>query len=327
MPRTAFVTGGTGFVGINLLHALCEQGWSLTALHLPSSNLGHIQDLPLTLVEGSITDKASLERGMPKGTEVVFHLAGDTNQWARHNDRQRKINVDGTRHMIEVAAAKGVKTFVHTSSIAAWGNVSGLTDEQTPQLGNRSWVNYEKTKWEGEQEALKGIEKGLKVVVINPGAIVGPYDTSSWASMFFALRDGKMPGVPPGTNSFVHVQDVVAALILAVDKGQNGHNYLLAGENLSQQEYVAEVVKLMGMTRVPPKIPAWVLRILARLTTFGASLTGKEPTMTPEIIDFMSRPHYAFSNAKALKELGYTMTPWRQGVAESHQWLIKEGLL
>ena len=206
MKKTAFVTGGTGFLGINLIRALCEKNWSVTALHRPTSNLKYLKDLPIKLAEGSITAKASLEKAIPQNTEVVFHLAGDTNMWSKNNARQTAINVDGTRNMIDVSVAKGVATFIHTSSISAWGSATGLIDENTSQQAENSWINYERTKWLGEQEALKGIEKSLKVVIINPGSIVGPFDTNSWAKMFFALRDGQVPGVPPGDNSFVHVK-------------------------------------------------------------------------------------------------------------------------
>ncbi len=111
MGRTAFVTGGTGFIGINLIELLVSEGWDVTALHRPTSNLGYLKRLPIKLVEGSITDRASLERAIPRGTEVVFHVAGDTSFWSKKNAQQNAINIDGTRNMVEVSAAKGVADF------------------------------------------------------------------------------------------------------------------------------------------------------------------------------------------------------------------------
>ncbi|MEL6673011.1 MAG: NAD-dependent epimerase/dehydratase family protein [Bacteroidota bacterium] len=327
MPRTAFVTGGTGFLGINLLHALAAQGWELTVLHRKTSKLTYIQDLPIKLVEGSITDKASLQAAIPQDTEVVFHLAGDTNMWSKYNDRQREINVDGTQYMIEVALEKGVNTFIHTSSIAAWGEVKGVTKEDTPQLGASSSVNYERTKWEGEQIAKAAADKGMKVVIINPAGIVGKYDAQSWAQIFFALRDGKMPGVPPGDNSFVHVDDVVTAHIMAVDKGRNGENYLVTGQPGTIQDLAVAVANEMGMKKVPPKMPKFLLSVPAHLMGFFGRITGIEPTMTPEIVSFMSRKDYAFSQEKAIREFGYTSKPWQEGIRDCHQWLKEEGLL
>ncbi|MFK7923846.1 MAG: NAD-dependent epimerase/dehydratase family protein [Bacteroidia bacterium] len=327
MSRTAFVTGGTGFLGINLLHKLCEQGWKVSALHRPSSELKYIQHLPIQLVEGSITDKASLIAGIPMGTEVVFHLAGDTNMWRPNNKRQTLINVEGTRNMIEAAAAQNVKTFIHTSSISAWGDVKGMIDESVPQRGEQAWINYEKTKWQAEQIAFQGRSLGLKVVSINPAAIVGPFDLNTWGQMFFAIQANKVPGIPAGSNSYVHVDDVVEAHIAAVDKGQDGHNYIVSGENAPIQTLVAEIAQSMGITKIPKQIPGPILKFIARLSSLGGRIIGKEPTITPEIANFMSRQDYAFDNSKALRELGYQMRPWREGVQANYEWLKKEQLL
>ncbi|MEO0897866.1 MAG: NAD-dependent epimerase/dehydratase family protein [Bacteroidota bacterium] len=327
MARTAFITGGTGFVGINLIKALLKEDWKLTVLHRPTSNLTYIKDLPIDLVEGSITDKASLETAIPQGTEVVFHVAGDTNMWSKYNDRQTEINVAGTQHMVDVALAKGVKTFIHTSSIAAWGPVSGLTTEETPKRGHTSILNYERTKLKGEEIAKKGMEHGMKVVVINPAAVVGRYDAGTWAQMFFALKNGEVPAVPAGGNNFVHVDDVVNAHILAVDKGQNGHNYILGGENGRQIDLVKEMAQLMGLEKFPSEAPRFLLKVFAQASLLSASIKGVEPTITPEVADFMTRKDYRFSNEKALKELGYSSKDWRYGVKDCYDWLVEEGKL
>ena len=120
MGRTAFVTGGTGFIGINLIELLVNEGWEVTALHRATSDLTYLKRLPIALAEGSITDRGSLEAAIPEGTEVVFHVAGDTSFWSKKNAMQDAINIDGTRNMVEVSAKKGVRTFIHTSSNSVW---------------------------------------------------------------------------------------------------------------------------------------------------------------------------------------------------------------
>ena len=327
MSKTAFVTGGTGFLGINLIKVLCKANWQVTALHRSTSNLKYIKEFPVQLVEGSITDKASLIKAIPENTEVVFHVAGDTSAWSKKNTTQTAIHVDGTRNIIEVAVDKDVKTFIHTSSVSVWGQSKGVIDEETPQLGATSWINYEKTKWQAEQLAFKGMDEGLKVVSVNPGSIVGAYDTRTFATLFYALRDGKLPGIPPGTCPIVHVNDVVQAHILAVEKGQSGHRYIIVGEHISMKDFITEVAHLMGQSKVPSEMPGFVLKIVGRLAAFGAHFTGKEPTLTPEIADMLTRKDFQFSNVKALKKLGYQITPWKLGVKDCYEWLVKEGLL
>jgi nucleoside-diphosphate-sugar epimerase len=326
MARTAFVTGGTGFIGINLIELLVEEGWQVTALHRPTSNLTYLKRFPITLVEGSITDRESLESAMPERTEVVFHVAGDTSFWKKKNAQQNAINIDGVRNMVEVSAAKGVKTFAHTSSNSVWGRVKGVITEDTPAEGKSSWINYERSKHLGEIEALKGVELGMKVVVLNPTEVLGPYDANNWGRLFLLLRDGALPAVGRSTVSTTHVHDVVRAHLDAVDKGRNGERYLLAGEEHALVELAAAMAALSG-AKVPREAPGWVLKIYARISVLIAALTGKEPDVTPELAEAAASKGATFRSDKAIRELGYRIQPMSVCVRDTYDWLVKEGLL
>ncbi len=327
MSRTAFVTGGTGFIGLNLIEQLVQEGWQVTALHRPASNLEYLQRFPVALVTGSITEPATLEQAIPTGTNVVFHLAGSTNQWSKRNVEQTAINVDGTRHMVEAAVRKEVPTFIHTSSVAAWGRAKGTIDEATPQQGATSWINYERSKWAGEQEALKGVEKGMKVVVLNPAGVAGPYDAQTWGRLFFLMRDGKLPGTPPGDGSFNHVHEVVRAHISAVERGRGGQRYILGGEDTSFPEVFQEIARLLDISKTPPRLPAMLIRTVARLSAFAANFTGKEPDITPEGAAITTGKGVRYSSDKAIAELGYRLRPWTDAFRDCYEWLKAEGKL
>lgn len=326
MKKNAFVTGGTGFLGINLIEQLLTDGWQVTALHRPNADLTYLKRFRVALIEGAIDDKASLEKAMPVNLDAVFHVAGDTNMWKKHNERQTRCNVAGTRNLVEVAINKKARCFIHTSSISAWGPVSGLIDEQTPQQGSTSLVNYEKTKWAGEQEALKAMQSGMKVVVMNPATIVGPYDKNTWGRAFFSLLKGEVPLTPSGNTSIVHVHEVVKAHIASVDKGQNGHNYILGGINSSFPEFFGEIAALLGK-KLPTIASPGLFKGLATLLEFGARFTQKEPPVTPELAEITSRKDYRFSSEKAQRELGLCNIPIKTCVNDNYQWLINEGLL
>lgn len=326
MPNTAFVTGGTGFIGINLIELLVEEGWDVTALHRATSDLTYLKRFPVHLAEGSVTDRASLERAIPDGVDVVFHVAGDTNFWSKRNALQNAINIDGTRNMVEVSAAKGVSTFIHTSSISAWGRVTGEVTEDTPQEGGRSWINYERTKYLGEREALKGVNLGLKVVVLSPADTLGPYDAGTWGRMFFLLRDGALPAISAGGVSATHVHDIVRAHLSAVDKGRNGENYLLAGESCDFVDFVGDAARISG-AKAPRTVPAWALKIYARISVMIAAITGKEPDATPELAEQRTTTGVIYRSDKAIKELGYRIQPRAVGIRDNYEWLVKEGLL
>ena len=328
MTKTAFVTGGTGFIGANLIKSLVDLGWKVTALHRKTSNLKYLREFGVQLAEGSITDKPSLMDAILADTEVVFHVAGDTSSWSKLRAQQTAIHVVGTRHMIDVAAEKGVKTFIHTSSVSVWGPPpKGTINEDTPQQGATSWINYEKTKWQAEQIALGGVEKGMKVVCINPAAVVGPYDIKTYATIFFALRDGELPGIAPATCPIVHVNDVVQAHIQAVTKGRSGHRYIVVGDHIPMRVLVAEMARLMGKAKLPPVLPRLALKIFGRLSVIGAYFTGKKPTITPEVAEMLTRTDFEFSNEKAISELKYEPKSWQEGVQDSYEWLVKEQLL
>jgi len=325
-PKTAFVTGGTGFIGINLVELLVREGWEVTALHRATSNLTYLKRFPVALTQGSITDRESLDRAIPEGTDVVFHVAGDTSFWSKRNAQQTANNVDGTRNMVEAAASKGVGTFIHTSSNSAWGRVKGIVTEETPLLGKDSWINYERSKHLGELEALEGTKRGMKVVVLNPADVVGPYDANTWGRLFFLLRDGALPAVPPGMSSVTHVHDVVRAHLDAVHEGRSGERYLLAGEDCPTADFVAEVARVSG-AKAPRTAPAWALRLFGRASVMVAALTGKEPDLTPEIAAMAAEVGTTYRSDKAIRELGYRIQPMATAVADNYEWLVSEGLL
>ena len=136
MPRTAFVTGATGFLGLNLVDALLESNWHVVALHRKTSNVAPLRARGADLVEGTLDDRPSLERAIPEHCDAAFHVAGNISLWSKNDAQQTKDNVDGTRNVASAALARKAKRFVHTSSVAVWGAQEHLPyDETCPQRG------------------------------------------------------------------------------------------------------------------------------------------------------------------------------------------------
>lgn len=324
MARTAFVTGGTGFVGLNLVQRLKAEGWDVTALHRPSSDLTFLKRFSPTLVVGEITNQASLEAAIPQGTDTLFHVAGNTNMWRRRNAEQTRDNVEGTRNVVEAALKRGVRRLIVTSSISAYGGVSGAVSEETPSRAERSRVNYELTKWQAQEVARAATSRGLEVVIMQPGAILGPYDIGTWSRMFLMVRDGKLPGVPPAQLSFAHVAEVVGAHIAAADRATNGSQYILAGENRSMLDLVTEISLLLGKPAPKGEMPALLLQVVAYAGDFMSNFTGKEPAITPEIANGLGGS-FTVTSAKAQKELGYKIVPLRTMVKDCYDWMKAEG--
>lgn len=326
MKKRAFVTGGTGFIGTNLIKELIDIDWEITALHRPQSDLSKLKSLPVNLVEGSITNLSSLQKAIPEDTEVVFHLAGDTNMWSQNNDRQTEINVGGTKNMIQTSIQKNVQTFIHTSSVSAWGKMNGMITEETSQYGGESWVNYEQTKWLSEREALKARNHDIKVVIMNPAMVVGPHDANNWGRLFFALRDDNLPGVTRGNISVAHVEEVAKAHISAVDQGSDGERYILGGQKCTFAEFVSIIGEVSDISAQPKIIPAPILKLVAYFQAGISYFTGNEPDLTPELAKLMTR-NVVYSSNKAKRELGYSIPPVKKSVQDCYEWLVQEELL
>lgn len=326
MRATAFVTGATGFVGLNLVEELARQGWRVIALHRTGSDTRHLQRLPAERVAGDITDAGSVLRAMPPGVDAVFHVAGDTNLWSRNNAAQDRVNIDGTRHLVDAALERGAKRFLHTSSISAYGLQRGRLDERTPQLGKYSAVNYNRSKHLAEEAVRAGLARGLDAVILNPGAILGPYDTRNYARLATLVAAGRLPGVPPGALPFCHVREVVKAHVAAFATGRKGENYLLGGTDASFLELVQAIGAALGRPVPSRPTPAWLLRLLGAAGALGGALSGRQPTLTPETARQATR-ELSCDCSKAMRELGYRAVPLREMVADCIGWMIAEGLL
>jgi nucleoside-diphosphate-sugar epimerase len=322
--RAAFVTGATGFVGLNMVKELTIRGWDVTALHRPSSDLKLLKRFRAKLAVGALTEPSSLMAAIPQGTDTIFHVAGNTSMWRQGNAEQTRDNVDGTRNVVEAALAKGVRRLIVTSSISAYGPVDGEITEETPSLAARSGINYQKSKWQAQELARAAVAKGLEVVIMQPGAIIGPYDIGTWSRLFLMIRDGKLPGVPASLLTFTHVREVVAAHIAAADKGHNGSSYLLGGENRTMLELVREISALLGKPAPTKETSLGLLRVAAVVGDLASRFTGKAPPITPEMTDSMSRK-VSTASAKAQRELGYRIVPLKDMVKDCYDWMVAEG--
>ena len=324
--KTAFVTGGTGFVGLNLIDALNSAGWSVTALHRPGADTTELAALGAKLAPGDIVDAASLSRAIPEGVDAVFHVAGSINVWRTKNDEQTRINVDGTRNMVEAALAAKAKRFVHVSTLSTFGDQDGPISEDTPQHAAGSWINYERTKWQAEQEVKKGVAKGLHGVIVCPCAIVGPRDRHGWARLYHDIALEKVPAIPPGGGTFNDVRAVAEGLIAAAEKGRAGEIYILSGERLSFQDIFNMAAAEFGVA-APKKIaPKALLYVMGWISDMVGRLTGKEPDMTPEMASIMCGWKIC-NSTKAERELGYRPRPIKQALHDSIAWLQERDLL
>lgn len=326
------VTGGNGFLGTNIVHALLEDNekYEIRAFGLPKDPTKYIEHERVEIVTGDVLNHDDVNRAV-KGVDYVIHSAGDTSQWRKRFKLQRKINIQGTLHVVEAAIKEKVKRFVHTATIDTIGiNPDGLTDEFWTEFTYAGTKNvYAESKRVAEKLIFTYIEKGLlDAVVINPGSMIGPYDhTLQYGRLFGELQRGEVPGIPCGGVSWGHVTEVAKAHVTALKHGRIGERYICAGENVSYEEVFKEIADVVGAKK-PPKIifPKWMLVLYGALCEFVSIFTNKPPEINPGHARYMSM-FPAMDSTKAQKELGYQIIPVKIMIKDAYDWYVENGFL
>lgn len=325
--RIAFITGATGFLGLNVVDALLAERWHVVALHRSGSNVARLRERGVTLAEGALDDRAALERAIPEGCDAVFHVAGNVSMWSGHDAQQTRDNAEGTRNVAAAALARGVRRFVHTSTVAVWGRQARVPfDETAPQNGGTSRMNYARSKLRGEEEVRAAIGRGLDAVILNPCHIVGRYDVNGWSKMIPLVVTHKLPAVPPGRGSFCDAGAVARAHVAAVGRGRTGENYLLGGPEETYMNVVSTIGDLVGAKAPQRTAPLWLLHGLAAMGSVTSKMTRREPAMTPEMVEGLIHTEVVDSS-KAIRELNYETISLRAMLESALAWQIETGIV
>ena len=323
--KTAFVTGGAGFLGRNLVEELLGAGFEVVVFDRVSPDV-MLLERGVSFVQGDLTDASACERAMPEAVDAVFHVAADTTHWKLGDAQQTKVNVDGTRAVAAAAIRRRAGRFILTSSIAAFGFQRERITEDTVSTALHASINYFRSKRRAELEVFQAVERGLDAVILNPANIIGRYDTSGWSRFFRLIDEGSLPGVPSGSGSFCHAREVSRAHVAAFECGRTGHHYLLGGVDATFLEVVQRIGALLDRPVPKRPIPAFVSKAAGRLSFWGSYLTRREPDLTPEKAELLSADLLCSSD-KAEKELAYKPIALQVMLEDCHRWLCEEGLI
>lgn len=327
VAQHALVTGASGFVGINLLHELLQQGWQVSIFCRPESNLQYLPEADIRVHFGDLTDAASLNKALAPQPDCIFHCAADTSVWSGHRQRQNRVNIDGTGNVVAAAVRHGIGKLVYTSSFATWGFQSQCFDEHSPPVTNAHWINYVRSKAHARDIVLDAVAKhGLHALILCPGHILGPYDQHNWSRLFIMLAQQRLPGVPPGSGAFADVQEVARAHVMAASVGQPGEQYLLGGHSVSYLQLLQRAAAMLGVAAPQRSTPAWLLHALARILQVPGMISGKEPHITPEGAAMVTA-HMQCDSSKAMQMLGYRQTAIDVLLRKTLDWLAAEQLL
>lgn len=321
------VTGSTGFVGISLCLELARRGHQVNALARSANRGFSLHRRGIQVVRGDVEDPTSLLKAT-EGCEVVYHLAAHTGIWSRDHDLSYKVNVAGTRNVLEAALKAGVRKVVITSTAGVMGpspRKGVLVDEETN--AEPYWAtDYERTKREAEKLAFSYLEKGLDVVVVNPSRVYGPgllNESNSVTKLVKLYLEGKwrfIPGSGESHGNYVFIDDVVQGHLLAMEHGKAGERYILGGENLSYNQLFRQIGQVTGKNRRMFHLPLGPMLLFARFQEWMAEVSGKKPLIVPALVKKYSMD-WNLSSKKAQTELGYTFTPFDEGLRKTLEWM------
>ena len=322
------ITGATGFVGSAVARSFAARGHALRLLVRRGSDRSNIAGLEAELVEGDLTDPASLARAVA-GCRYMAHVAADYRIWVPDQASMLAANVAGTRALMRAALQAGVERIVYCSSVAALG-LTGTTlpaDERTPVDRATIVGVYKQSKYDAEQSVLGLVTtEGLPAVIVNPAAPVGPRDIKPTPTgrMIADAATGRMPAYVETGLNIVHVEDVAEGHALALERGVIGERYILGGENLTMAALLALVDEVVGRRQRRVRVPVSALWPVAMTAEAIARITGGAPRVARDHLR-MARKTMFFSSAKATAELGYRARPARKAIADAVAWFRAYG--
>jgi len=323
-PVISFVTGATGFVGSAVARVLLNKGHKLRVLSRPGNDRRNLEGLEGTeIIEGDLLYPESYAAAL-HGCDALFHVAADYRIWVPDAASMNRVNIEGTKSLMEAARKAGIKRIVYTSSVATLGCLPDGTpaDEDTPvSLADMVGV-YKRSKFLAE-EAVREMAKrdGLPCVIVNPSTPVGPRDikpTPTGRIIIEAVK-GNMPAYVDTGLNVVHVDDVAIGHWLAYKCGKTGERYVLGGENLGLGEILGMIAEIAGRPAPRIKLPRVPLYPVAAAAELAARFTGREPLITIDGLR-MAKKKMFFSSAKAGRDLGYRPRPAREAISDAIAW-------
>jgi len=322
---TIAITGIAGLVGANLVRALLSEGRQVRALIHQDQRA--LQGLDIQHVPGDVCDPDSLRRAFA-GVDVVYHLAALISLETSDQAQFEAVNVLGTRNVVNACLEAGVRRLVHLSSIHALEQApfEVPVDENRPRALSAAHPPYDRSKAAGELEVRRGIAAGLDAVILNPTAIIGPYDfkPSYFGKAVLELARGRIPALVRGGFNWVDVRDVVFGLQQAARLAAPGSSYLLGGHWRSVKAVADQVAALTG-TRAPRLVvPTWMARLGLPLMAWWARLNHQEPLYTPFSLQAL-RSNRQVSHVLAARDLNYAPRPFEETIAALIGWFVENG--
>ena len=315
-----FVTGGTGFIGGEIVRQLRARGDEVACLVRNPDKGKKVAALGCELVAGDLGDREAIRAGM-EGCDAVIHAAAMYEVGIPKSQHQamRDANVVGTENVLGAARDAQIGKIVYVSTVGAFGNTHGrVVDESYEHPGKEFTSYYEETKWEAHKVAQRMMADGLPCTIVQPGGVYGPGDTSQVADLLEQFLDGKLPLLPfPELGvCMTHVEDIAGGVLLALDKGRVGEDYVISGPVTTMREAIEVVAGISG--RKPPRhaMPTALMKAMTPIGPLVGKLMGQPPNLR-ELISSADGVTFWAGHEKASRELGYSPRGMEEGMRQT----------
>jgi dihydroflavonol-4-reductase len=327
--RHAFVTGGTGFIGANLVEALNRRGIGVRLLHRPSSSMQTLAGLHFEPVAGDILDSPDKLAGLIDGCDWIFHVAAVSDYWRQKVDRVYHVNVQGTKNVLAAAQRVPIERFVFCSSVGSMLPPQGgkPINEQNKFGLKPGLFPYGHSKYLAEREVLSAVANGLPALIVNPTVVIGPRDINEISGSFVVeATKGKMRVVFPAGMNMVAVEDVVNGMIAAAEKGRIGERYILAGTNLSLWQAAKTITRITGSPGPWLMLPRASLPLIATFVAVLRKLVGNRMPLDANQVRVGAMNQYV-DGRKAAEAFGLAATPVETAVRSAYRWYREQGIV
>lgn len=310
------ITGGTGFLGRELIHQLLSDGRKVRVLNRTDDKLSALQPFlkDIEIVQGDLLDVSSLESAM-SGISEVYHCAGFSGFLRSDYQKLMKVNVEGTANVVNAMLHSGVRKLIFVSSIYAYSAAPGKTITEESKWESTRWdTKYGLSKMLAEREVWRGQEEGLQTIIVQPGVILGP-DVREEAAINAVIQaiDKGFPFYFEGQKAYVDVRDVAKVMIELMDKEVYGQKFIVVAEHLSTKLLLEEIALAKGKVAPGRKMPSGLAPLLAIADMLISFFTGRKRRLALENIR-ISLQSFSYSNQKLIQTLDFKFIPLRETI-------------
>ncbi|MCK9203749.1 MAG: NAD-dependent epimerase/dehydratase family protein [Bacteroidales bacterium] len=322
------VTGGTGLLGSHLLFDLVQSGKPVRAIKRKNSDTNMVakifsyyipdaRDLASEIqwVEADLLDFGAMEDAL-EGITEIYHAGAVVSFYPKDHKAMLKVNIEGTANLVNQAIDHKVEKFCYVSSVATMGRAenNGLTSEETYWVTSRKNSVYSISKYGAEREVWRGMEEGLKAVIINPSVILGPGFWNDNSGLFRLVWEG-LKYYTQGVNGYVDVRDIVKAMTGLMDNNIFGQRFICSSENVSYKDFFTMIAKYLHKPAPSVNVPMALTSLAWRVETIRAFLTGSKPEVTREMA-ITTTQKYTYTHEKLCQTLNFKFRPVEESIRE-----------